>query len=109
MKYVIVRRFGGPEVLELVHDGSELPRPGPGIVSVEVKAAGVNYADVMARAGNYPAITTTPFRPGVEVAGVVAAVGEGVRGLSVGDAVAGINFSGGGYSSHALVSSAMAF
>jgi NADPH2:quinone reductase len=83
---VVGERLGGPEVLRLTEQ--EAPRPGPGQVVVEVAAAGVNYMDIYQRegVGNYR--TDPPFVPGAEGAGTVAAVGEGVTNLTVGDRVA---------------------
>jgi NADPH2:quinone reductase len=83
---VVGERLGGPEVLRLTEQ--EAPRPGPGQVVVEVAAAGVNYMDIYQRegVGNYRA--DPPFVPGAEGAGTVAAVGEGVTNLTVGDRVA---------------------
>ena len=57
MKYVEASRFGGPEVLSLV----ETPKPGEGMLFVEMQAAGVNYGDVLARSGHYPAVKQPPF------------------------------------------------
>lgn len=74
---------------------------------VEVQAAGVNYADVAARLGAFPAIAKAPFIPGFEVAGVVNEVGKGVKGYNVGDSVAAIT-SGAGYTSHAVIPAAAA-
>ena len=70
---------------------------------VEVQAAGINYADVLARSGQYPAITKAPFALGFEIAGVVQEVGENVEGFKVGDPVAALTLTGGGYASHVLV------
>jgi NADPH2:quinone reductase len=86
MRMVVGERMGGPEVLRLTEQ--EAPRPGPGQVVVEVAAAGVNYMDIYQRegVGNYR--TDPPFVPGAEGAGTVAAVGEGVTNLTVGDRVA---------------------
>ena len=86
MRVVVGERLGGPEVLRLTE--REAPRPGPGQVVVEVAAAGVNYMDIYQRegVGNYR--TDPPFVPGAEGAGTVAAVGEGVTDLAVGDHVA---------------------
>ena len=86
MRVVVGERLGGPEVLRLTEQ--EAPRPGPGQVVVEVAAAGVNYMDIYQRegVGNYRA--DPPFVPGAEGAGTVAAVGEGVTNLTVGDRVA---------------------
>ena len=86
MRVVVGERHGGPEVLSVTE--REVPRPGPGEVIVEVAAAGVNYMDIYQRegVGNYR--MEPPFALGAEGAGTVAAVGEGVTGLSVGDHVA---------------------
>jgi len=86
MRVVVGERLGGPEVLGVTE--REAPRPGPGEVVVDVAAAGVNYMDIYQRegVGNYR--TEPPFVPGAEGAGTVAAVGEDVTGLAVGDRVA---------------------
>lgn len=106
MKIVQIEKFGGPEVLELID------RPDPsakaGEMAIDVKACGLNYADLMARAGHYPGVKQTPYCPGFEVAGVVSAVGDGVTNFAVGDKVMGMTFGGGGYCSKAVISSATA-
>jgi len=76
MKAVIVPSFGDSGVLVVV-DRVE-PTPGPGQVVVKVEAAGVGYVDVMARKGDYQPLSEPGFIPGLEAAGTVAAVGEGV-------------------------------
>lgn len=76
MKAVIVPSFGDSGVLMVV-DRSQ-PSPGPGQVLVKVEAAGVGYVDVMARKGDYQPLSEPGFIPGLEAAGTVAAVGEGV-------------------------------
>lgn len=84
---------GGPEVLQV----QERPDPpvGPGEVRIAVKAAGVNFADTMARVGLYPDAPKTPCVLGYEVAGEVEAVGDGVSAHGVGDRVlAGTRFGG---------------
>ncbi|KPJ82576.1 MAG: quinone oxidoreductase, partial [Gemmatimonas sp. SG8_23] len=81
---IVVREWGGPEVLEWVdRDPGE---PGPGEVRVRHTAVGLNFIDVYHRTGLYP--QDPPFTPGVEGAGRVEALGEGVEGLAVGDRVA---------------------
>lgn len=84
MKAVQIERLGGPEVLALVDLAD--PEPAPGRVLVEVTAAGVNFIDIYHRRGLYP--LTLPFVPGLEGAGRVVAVGEGVEELAVGEVVA---------------------
>jgi NADPH:quinone reductase-like Zn-dependent oxidoreductase len=82
---------GGPEVLQV----QERPDPavGPGEVRIAVKAAGINFADTMARVGLYPDAPKPPCVLGYEVAGTVESVGEGVASHAVGDRViAGTRF-----------------
>ena len=74
MRAVLVGEHGGPEVLRLAD--TPRPEPGPGQILVRVAYAGVNFIDVYQRSGLYP--TEVPFTPGVEGAGVVEVVGEGV-------------------------------
>lgn len=84
MKAIVVRRHGGPEVLE----PAELPqpRPGAGEVRVAVRAIGVNRRDAFIRAGSYP--RDLPLIPGIEGAGVVDEPGPGVTGWRAGERVA---------------------
>jgi NADPH:quinone reductase-like Zn-dependent oxidoreductase len=99
MKGIQFSQFGGPEVLELV----ELPdpEPGPGQIRVAVRAAGVNPIDWKVRSGAMGG--DLPKRTGQEVAGVVDALGDGVTGVAVGDAVFGGAAGGGGAAELALV------
>lgn len=82
MRAIWITKAGGPEVLE-VREAAD-PEPGPGQVRVRVKAAGLNFAEVMARQGLYPDAPKTPFVAGYEAAGVIDAVGDGVTGLTSG-------------------------
>jgi len=75
---------GGPEVLQW--EAVEVGEPGPGQVRLRQEAAGLNYIDVYHRTGLYP--QPLPFIPGVEGAGIVEAVGDGVAAVKVGDRVA---------------------
>ena len=86
MRVVVGERLGGPEVLTVAE--RESPRPGPGELVVDVAAAGVNYMDIYQREGIGNYRPEPPFVPGAEGAGTVAAVGEDVTGLAVGDRVA---------------------
>jgi NADPH:quinone reductase-like Zn-dependent oxidoreductase len=100
MRAVVITKHGGPEVLKV----QERPDPmlGPGEVRIAVAAAGINFADVMARMGLYPDAPKTPCVVGYEVAGTVLEIGEGVDGLSPGERVlAGTRF--GGYASQVVV------
>ncbi|WP_310468669.1 quinone oxidoreductase [Sphingomonas sp.] len=83
-KAIRIHRTGGPEVLEW--EAVEVGDPGPGQVCLKQHAAGLNFIDVYHRTGLYP--QPLPFTPGVEGAGVVEAVGEGVGDVAVGDRVA---------------------
>jgi NADPH:quinone reductase-like Zn-dependent oxidoreductase len=106
MRAVVIPRYGPPEVLEV----RELPDPpvGPGDVRIAVKAAGINFADTMARVGLYPDAPKLPCVVGYEVAGEVESVGEGVEGFTVGDRVVGATrFNG--YSELVTVPAAQAF
>lgn len=85
MRAWLLRRTGGPGVLEL----EELPRPepGPGQVAVAVEAIGLNWAEVLSRKGLYGWAPDRPYVPGMECAGRIAALGEGVEGRAVGEPV----------------------
>lgn len=97
MHAVELNGHGGPEVL--VPGEVETPTPAPGEVLIRVRAAGVNRPDVMQRAGLYPPPPGASALPGLEVAGEVAALGEGVSGLSVGERVCALTH-GGGYAQY---------
>lgn len=84
MQAVVVTGTGGPEVLEMRDEPA--PEVGPGRLLVDVEAAGVNYRDIYEREGGYGG--TPPFVAGVEGAGTVASVGEGVTEFAAGDRVA---------------------
>src|SRR4051795_12574535 len=93
MRAVVLTGTGGPEVLRV----QERPAPAlaPGEVRIAVKAAGINFADTMARVGLYPDAPKPPCVLGYEVAGEVEYVDDGVDSLSVGDRVmAGTRFGG---------------
>ena len=85
VRTMLCREWGGPSTLvaEEVSESS----PATGEVRVSVRAAGVNFADNLMVAGRYQFKPPFPFSPGFEAAGVVAEVGEGVRGLTAGDRV----------------------
>lgn len=86
MKAMVCERFGGPETLAL-RDVPDPPPPGPEEIQVRLAARGVQYVDVLMLAGKYQFRPDPPFIPGNEAAGHVVAVGEGVSGFAVGDAV----------------------
>ncbi|MGB8709395.1 MAG: quinone oxidoreductase, partial [Methyloceanibacter sp.] len=86
MTHVIrVHAYGGPDVLKW--EEIEVGEPGPGEVKIRQTAIGLNYIDVYSRTGFYPQ-ASLPFIPGMEAAGVITAVGEGVKDLKVGRRVA---------------------
>jgi NADPH:quinone reductase-like Zn-dependent oxidoreductase len=85
VRAAVLPRHGGPDVFE-IQDRPE-PALGPGRVCVRVRAAGVNFADLMARQGLYPDAPDLPSVLGYEVAGVVEQVGEGVDRFKPGDRV----------------------
>lgn len=92
MKAAVVTRFGPPEVLQIQDRRTPVPREDEVLVSV--KAIGLNFADVMARLGVYPAIPEPPFVPGIEFSGVVSALGKEVHNLKKGDRVWGFTKQG---------------
>lgn len=93
MRALLCRAWGEPESLELAE--IEAPSPGPGEVAIAVEAAGVNFADTLIIRGKYQEKPPFPFAPGLEVAGSVAALGEGVTGLTVGEPVMAVTGHGG--------------
>lgn len=97
------QQAGGPEVLE--YGPIEVAAPGPGEILVEVRAAGINFIDTYRRSGTYP--MEYPHTVGVEGAGVVAEVGEGVTAWSAGDRVAWHDAHG-SYATHVIVRADMA-
>jgi NADPH:quinone reductase-like Zn-dependent oxidoreductase len=78
MRAVVITEHGGPEVLKVQQRPD--PRPGPGDVLIDVRAAGINFADLMARIGLYPDAPKPPCVIGYEVAGTIAETGAGVDG-----------------------------
>lgn len=99
MQVVEISKPGGPEVL--VPAEREKPVPGAGEILIEVHAAGVNRPDALQRAGNYNPPPDASDLPGLECAGIVAAVGEGEARWKVGDAVCAL-LPGGGYAEYVL-------
>lgn len=95
MRAVQIERTGGPEVMQLVE--APLPTPGPGEILIRHEAIGINFIDTYQRSGLYP--LQLPARLGLEAAGVVEAVGEGVTRFAVGDRAA-YNARPGGYAEY---------
>ncbi len=87
-RIVRFHEIGGPEVLKI--EEVDVPPPGKGEVQIRIKALGLNRAESMFRSGQYLEDPRLPARLGYEAAGTVAAIGEGVEGFQVGDAVSTI-------------------
>jgi len=100
MKAIVVHEFGAPEVLKL----EEVPRPQPaaGQVLVRIHAAGVNPYDTYMRAGTYAVKPPLPYTPGSDGAGVIEAVGAGVKKVKPGDRVYTARTVSGAYAEYAL-------
>ena len=99
MKAVVCKQWGGPETL-LIEDVA-LPDPKPGEVKIRVRAAGVNFPDVLIIQKKYQLQPPLPFSPGAEISGDVLAVGEGVTHLKAGDRV--VSFCGiGGFAEEVI-------
>ncbi|UVE49228.1 NADPH:quinone oxidoreductase family protein [Haloferax larsenii] len=77
MKSIVVTEYGRSDTLDVRE--TETPDPGPGEVRIAVEAAGINFADIMQRRGHYRDGPTPPYTPGLEAAGTIDAVGEGVE------------------------------
>lgn len=104
-KVLVFTDFGGPENQEFIE--REVPQPGPGEIAIQVKAAGVNPADAKMRQGLFGTRRTLPSPMGLEASGIVTAVGEGVEGFAVSDAVLGSPAKGQGtFAEHAVLDAA---
>jgi len=101
MKAIQIHETGGPEVLTLAD--LPIPTPGPGQVLIKIAATGVNFIEIYFREGRYKA--PLPLVPGMEAAGVVEQLGEGVSGFAVGDHVASTGVIG-SYAEYALAPAA---
>ncbi len=104
MRQVVFDSAGGPDVIRIVE--APVPEPGEGKVLVEVVAAGINRPDCLQRAGHYPPPPGESAVPGLEIAGHIAALGEGVTDLRLGDAICALVGSG-GYAEYALADAAL--
>jgi NADPH:quinone reductase len=99
MTAIAIREFGGPDML--VPKRIARPVAGVGQVLIKVAAAGVNRPDVLQRKGGYPPPADAPLTPGLEVAGEIVALGEGIKRYHVGDRVCAL-VPGGGYAAYCL-------
>lgn len=100
MRAIAISGKGGPEVLRLVD--RPVPEPGPGEVRIKIAAAGINGADLAQRRGVYPPPEGASDLPGLEVAGTVDKLGEGVTGFAIGERVCAL-LTGGGYAEYCTV------
>lgn len=100
MKAILVRQFGGPEVLKL--EEVPTPKPAAGQVLVRIHAAGVNPYDTYMCAGTYAVKPPLPYTPGSDGAGVIEAVGDGVKNAKAGDRVYTARTVTGAYAEYAL-------
>jgi NADPH2:quinone reductase len=89
----VVDRYGGPERLVLRERAD--PEPGAGEVRIRTAAIGLNFADLFVRSGAYPRTPRPPLVPGLEVSGIVEAVGRGIDGFAPGDRVVAVPVFGG--------------
>jgi NADPH:quinone reductase-like Zn-dependent oxidoreductase len=106
MRQIVILRHGAPDVLQ-PREAPD-PMPGPGEIRIAVRAAGVNFADVLARIGLYPDAPQPPVTVGYEVSGVVDAVGSGVTTHRAGDRVLALTRFG-GYADRVVVPAMFAF
>ena len=104
MHAIAISNPGGPDVLTLRQHA--MPQPGAGQVLIAVAAAGANRPDVFQRMGLYPPPPGAPDIPGLEVAGAIVAVGEGVQRWKAGDQVCAL-LAGGGYAEYAVADEAL--
>jgi len=105
MTVVAISKPGGPEVL--IPETRPVPQPGADEILIKVQAAGVNRPDVAQRSGSYPPPPGASDLPGLEVAGVVAAVGSNAKRHKVGDRVMSL-VAGGGYAQYCIAQDAQA-
>jgi NADPH:quinone reductase-like Zn-dependent oxidoreductase len=106
MRQAVIPRYGPPDVFA-IREASD-PSPGVGDLRVRVRAAGVNYADILSRLGLYPDAPKPPVVVGYEVAGFVDAAGADVKGFAAGDRVVALTRFG-GYSDVVVVPAVHAF
>lgn len=106
MRQAVIPRHGPPDVFTM--RDVAVPEPGPGQLRIRVRAAGVNFADILARMGLYPDAPPPPMVVGYEVSGHVDQLGTGVLGMSEGDQVVALTRFG-GYSERVVVPAALTY
>src|SRR3954451_13308807 len=97
----------GPRGLSVITD-APVPAPGPGEILIRVTAAGVNFVDISQSRGTFAGGPRPPYLAGIEGAGEVAAVGEGVTGLELGTHVVGVGIGGGAFAEYMVLPAAAA-
>jgi len=102
MRALWQRSLNGPEDLSLITD-APVPSPGPGEVLIQVTAAGVNFVDLSQARGTFAGGPQPPYLAGIEGAGEVVAVGEGVNGLEPGAHVIGVGIAGGAFAEYMVL------
>src|SRR5258707_12290095 len=98
MTYAEVSQFGNSEQIHFLESAD--PAVSDGQLLIEIQSAGINFSDIMARLGVYPAIPPPPFRPGFEVAGRVPSLGKRGQGFSVADGGGAMRAPAGGEPPH---------
>ncbi len=93
MRAIVCTDWGTPDTLTL--QDIPAPTPGPGQVAIDVHACGLNFADTLMIQGKYQVRPDFPFSPGLEIAGTISALGDGVDTLALGDRVLGVISYGG--------------
>lgn len=103
MRSILVRERGGVDVLTF----SDLPKPqiGTDDILLKISAVGINFADIMQHQGTYPLRLPLPYTPGMEVIGIVEDIGSNIKNVAVGERIAAISFTAGGYAEYVLVKS----
>jgi NADPH:quinone reductase len=99
--------LNGPDDLSLITD-APIPSPGPGEVLIRIAAAGVNFVDISQARGAFAGGPRPPYLAGIEAAGEITAVGDGVTGLEPGDHVIGVSIGGGAFAEYMVLPAAAA-
>jgi NADPH2:quinone reductase len=106
MRALVCKAYGSPD--DLVVEEHDDPVAAPGEIVVDIRAAGLNFPDVLVIGGQYQVQTPPPFIPGHEAAGIVSAIGEGVDGLGLGDRVMFSTPGGGAFAEKCAINASLA-
>ena len=104
MKSILVKERGGVDVLKVVD--LPIPKIEADDILIKINSAGINFADIMQHQGRYPLQLSLPYTPGMEMIGIVESVGSNVKNVGVGERVAAVSFTAGGYAEYAPIDSA---